>query len=167
MNDRLAAPSALLLLLAAPAIGCADTSQPEVSYDAIAEALFGGLAFAGDDGIQRPVDAGDQKAGLGVGQGAARAGLAPVAHGRDQHTRQGLPGLGAGLVGQLVSSAATLVLLPLVIVPCILAIAVDGRWGILACVGGLGLGAAAFLYGLAVAGRLYDARSGRLLAAVA
>jgi ABC-2 type transport system permease protein len=75
--------------------------------------------------------------------------------------------VGAGLVGQLVSSAATLVLLPLVIVPCILAIAVDGRWGILACVGGLGLGAAAFLYGLAVAGRLYDARSGRLLAAVA
>ncbi|WP_437904311.1 hypothetical protein WME95_38505 [Sorangium sp. So ce327] len=46
MNDRLAAPSALLLLLAAPAIGCADTSQPEVSYDAIAEAAPPGAIAA-------------------------------------------------------------------------------------------------------------------------
>jgi len=74
--------------------------------------------------------------------------------------------VGAGIVGQLASSAATLVLLPLVIVPCVLAVAVDGRWGAVACVGGLGLGAAAYLYGLTMAGRLYDARAGRLLAAV-
>jgi ABC-2 type transport system permease protein len=74
--------------------------------------------------------------------------------------------VGAGLVGQIASSAATLVLLPFVIVPCVLAIAVDGRWGILACVGGIGLGAAALAYGVTIAGRLYDARSGRLLAAV-
>ncbi|AUX46917.1 hypothetical protein SOCE26_084270 [Sorangium cellulosum] len=47
MNDRLAAPSALLLLLAAPAIGCADTSQPEVSYDAHAEAAPPGAIAAG------------------------------------------------------------------------------------------------------------------------
>jgi ABC-2 type transport system permease protein len=69
-------------------------------------------------------------------------------------------------VGQLASSAATLVLLPLVIVPCVLAVAVDGRWGVIACIGGLGLGTAAYFYGLTMAGRLYDARSGRLLAAV-
>lgn len=74
--------------------------------------------------------------------------------------------VGAGIVGQLASSAATLVLLPLVIVPCVLAVAVDGRWGVIACVGGLGLGTAAYFYGLTMAGRLYDARSGRLLAAV-
>ena len=74
--------------------------------------------------------------------------------------------VGAGLVGQLASSAATLVLLPLVIVPCVLAVAVDSRWGVLAAVGGVALGAGAYVYGLVVAGRLYDARSGRLLSAV-
>jgi ABC-2 type transport system permease protein len=74
--------------------------------------------------------------------------------------------VGAGLVGQFASSAATIVLLPFVLVPCVLAIAVDARWGILACIGGLGLGAIGYVYGLAVAGRLYDARSGKLLAAV-
>jgi len=74
--------------------------------------------------------------------------------------------VGAGLVGQLVSSLATLVLLPFVIVPCVLAVLVDARWGIVAAVGGVALGVAAYLYGLTVAGRLYDSRSGRLLAAV-
>jgi ABC-2 type transport system permease protein len=74
--------------------------------------------------------------------------------------------VGAGMVGQLASSAATLVLLPLVIVPCVLAIVVDARWGIVAGLGGLGLGAAAYVYGLAVAGRLYDSRAGKLLAAI-
>ena len=79
--------------------------------------------------------------------------------------RRVLPGFGPTM-GLTLFYLSLVVLLPLVIVPCILAIAVDGRWGILACVGGLGLGAAAFLYGLTIAGRLYDARSGRLLAAV-
>jgi ABC-2 type transport system permease protein len=74
--------------------------------------------------------------------------------------------VGAGLVGQLASSAATLVLMPFVIVPCVLAVVVDARWGVVAAVGGLGLGAAVYLYGLVIAGRLYDARAGRLLAAV-
>ena len=74
--------------------------------------------------------------------------------------------VGAGLVGQLASSAATLVLLPFVIVPCILAVVVDARWGIVATIGGIGLGVAAYVYGLMVAGRLYDARAGKLLAAV-
>jgi len=74
--------------------------------------------------------------------------------------------VGAGLVGQLASSAATFVLLPFVIVPAILAVVVDSRWGILATVGGLGLGAAIYVYGLHVAGRMYNARAGKLLAAV-
>jgi ABC-2 type transport system permease protein len=74
--------------------------------------------------------------------------------------------VGAGLVGQLASSAATLVLLPLVIVPAILAVVVDSRWGIVATVGGLGIGAVTYLYGLVVAGRMYNARAGKLLAAV-
>ncbi|MGC4174258.1 hypothetical protein [Demequina sp.] len=74
--------------------------------------------------------------------------------------------VGAGLVGQLASSAATFVLLPLVIVPCVLAIVVDARWGIVAGLGGLGIGTAAYVYGLLVAGRLYDARAGKLLAAI-
>jgi len=74
--------------------------------------------------------------------------------------------VGAGLIGQLVSSLATLVLLPFVIVPCVLAVVVDARWGIVAAIGGVALGVAAYVYGLTVAGRLYDSRSGRLLAAV-
>ena len=74
--------------------------------------------------------------------------------------------VGAGLVGQLASSAATLLLMPLVLVPCVLAVVVDSRWGILAAVGGLGIGAAAYVYGLVIAGRLYDARAGNLLSAV-
>jgi len=74
--------------------------------------------------------------------------------------------VGAGLVGQLASSAATLLLLPFVIVPCVLAITVDSRWGVVATVGGLGLGAVGFVYGVLVAGRLYDKRAGKLLAAI-
>jgi len=74
--------------------------------------------------------------------------------------------VGAGLVGQLASSAATFVLLPFVIVPCILAVVVDAKWGVVAAVGGVGLGVAAYVYGLTVAGRLYDSRAGKLLAAV-
>ena len=74
--------------------------------------------------------------------------------------------VGAGLVGQLASSAATLLLMPFVLVPCVLAVVVDSRWGILAAVGGLGIGAAAYVYGLVIAGRLYDARAGNLLSAV-
>lgn len=74
--------------------------------------------------------------------------------------------VGAGLVGQLASSAATLVLLPFAVVPCVLAVVVDARWGILAALGGLALGVVSYVYGLLVAGRLYDERSGKLLAAV-
>ena len=74
--------------------------------------------------------------------------------------------VGAGLLGQLVSSVASFALLPLVIVPCVLAISVDSRWGFVAAIGGLGLGIVGYVYGLMAAGRLYDARSGKLLAAV-
>jgi len=74
--------------------------------------------------------------------------------------------VGAGLLGQIVSSVATFAILPFVIVPCVLAVAVDARWGIVAAIGGLGFGVAGYVFGLLFAGRLYDARAGKLLAAV-
>lgn len=74
--------------------------------------------------------------------------------------------LGAGLVGQLASSAATLVLLPLVILPCALAVVVHPAWGAVSAVMGLGLGVLGYHYGLKAAGRLYDLRAGKLVAAV-
>lgn len=74
--------------------------------------------------------------------------------------------VGAGLVAQLVSSGATLALVPLVIVPLVLALTVDARWAWLSCVAGLVLGPAAYIWGVRYAGRLYDARSGKLLAKI-
>lgn len=74
--------------------------------------------------------------------------------------------VGAGLVAQLVSSMATVVLLPLVILPLVLALALDPRWAWLACVTGFVLGPVGYFVGLRFAGKVYDARSGRLLAAV-
>ncbi|WP_061964061.1 hypothetical protein [Demequina aurantiaca] len=74
--------------------------------------------------------------------------------------------VGAGLVAQLVSSAATVVLLPLVIAPLVLALAVDPRWAWLACIAGLALGPAAYIAGVRLAGRAYDSRAGKLLGAV-
>ncbi len=74
--------------------------------------------------------------------------------------------VGAGLVAQLVSSTATVVLLPLVIVPLVLALAVDPRWAWLACAAGFAMGPIAYIAGVRVAGRAYDSRAGRLLAAV-
>jgi len=74
--------------------------------------------------------------------------------------------LGAGLVAQLASSAATIVLLPLVIVPCVLAVVVDPAWGVVSAIAGVALGVLGYHYGLIIAGRLYDVRSGRLVAAV-
>lgn len=74
--------------------------------------------------------------------------------------------VGAGLVAQLVSSSATVVLLPLVITPLVLALTVDARWAWLACVAGLVMGSGAYVLGVRYAGRLYDARAGRLLAKI-
>lgn len=74
--------------------------------------------------------------------------------------------MGAGFAGQLASSAATLVLLPFVILPCVLAIVLDPWWGLVSAVAGTALGVAGYQYGMFVAGRLYDEKSGRLLAAV-
>jgi len=74
--------------------------------------------------------------------------------------------VGAGLVAQLVSSAATTMLLPLVLVPLALALTVDARWTWLACLAGLVLGPLGYIIGLRYAGRIYDSRSGKLLGAV-
>lgn len=74
--------------------------------------------------------------------------------------------VGAGLVAQLVSSAATVVLLPIVILPLVLALAVDPRWAWLACIAGLVIGPATYIWGVRIAGRLYDSHSGKLLGAV-
>ncbi|WP_430867375.1 hypothetical protein [Demequina aurantiaca] len=74
--------------------------------------------------------------------------------------------VGAALVAQLASSAATVVLLPLVILPLALALVVDPRWAWLACIAGFGIGPAAYIAGVRYAGRMYDARAGALLSAV-
>ncbi|GMA34658.1 hypothetical protein GCM10025876_08620 [Demequina litorisediminis] len=75
--------------------------------------------------------------------------------------------LGASLGSQLLSSAATLLVLPFVTVPLVLALTVHTGWGWVALVTGLGLGATLLWGGTRLAGALYDARSGRLLARVA
>ncbi|WP_084106128.1 hypothetical protein [Demequina sp. NBRC 110056] len=74
--------------------------------------------------------------------------------------------LGASLVAQLISGAAMLAVLPLVTVPFILSLTLDGRWGWLALVTGVGLGIGACIAGVRAAGAMYDRRSGQLLAAV-
>lgn len=74
--------------------------------------------------------------------------------------------VGAGLFAQLASSVATVVLLPLVLLPLALALTVDPRWAWLAAASGFVLGPVAYLMGVRWAGRLYDARSGKLLASV-
>jgi ABC-2 type transport system permease protein len=74
--------------------------------------------------------------------------------------------VGAGFVAQLASSAATIVVVPFAVVPCILAVVVDARWGIVATIGGLSIGIGGYLVALRAAGRIYDSRSGSLLAAV-
>lgn len=75
--------------------------------------------------------------------------------------------VGAGLLAQLASSAVALALLPLVLVPFVLSLTVDPRWGWLACVAGIGAGVGAYVGALRAAGALYDRRAGRLLGAVA
>lgn len=74
--------------------------------------------------------------------------------------------VGAGLLAQLVSSMTTVVLLPLLVAPLVLALTVDVRWGWLTVAAGLVIGPGAYLLGLRGAGRIYDARSGKLLGAV-
>ncbi|WP_143340612.1 hypothetical protein [Demequina sp. NBRC 110057] len=74
--------------------------------------------------------------------------------------------LGASLGSQLLSSAATLVVLPLVTVPMVLSLTVHAGWGWVSLVTGLVVGAGFLWGGVRLAGVLYDARSGRLLARI-
>ncbi len=74
--------------------------------------------------------------------------------------------VGAGLAAQVVSSLASLVTAPLVMVPFALAYIVHPGWAWVATVFGLGLGIAGVAFGTRISGDLYDARSGRLLGAV-
>lgn len=74
--------------------------------------------------------------------------------------------VGAGFASQLASSAVAFALLPVVVVPFVLSLAVAPEWGWLACATGLVAGAAGYIGGIRLAGYVYDRRAGRLLAAV-
>ena len=75
--------------------------------------------------------------------------------------------LGASVVAQLISGAAMFAILPVVTAPFVLALTLDARWGWVALVTGIVLGALACVLGVRASGAWYDRRSGRLLAAVA
>jgi ABC-2 type transport system permease protein len=74
--------------------------------------------------------------------------------------------VGASLLAQVVSSAATLIALPFVIAPMVLALVWHPAWGWLALVTGATLGGLGLRWALRWAGSLYDRRAGRLLGAV-
>ncbi|WP_062204202.1 hypothetical protein [Demequina salsinemoris] len=74
--------------------------------------------------------------------------------------------VGAGLAAQVVSSLASVVTAPLVMVPFVLAFVVHPAWAWVATVTGLSLAVLGVALGVRLSGRLYDARSGRLLGAV-
>ncbi|WP_062380034.1 hypothetical protein [Demequina pelophila] len=75
--------------------------------------------------------------------------------------------VGAGLLAQLASSAATLALVPLVLAPFILSLVVAPWWGAVALALGVVVGVGGYLGGVRLGGAAYDARAGALLAAVA
>jgi ABC-2 type transport system permease protein len=74
--------------------------------------------------------------------------------------------VGASLVAQLVSSAAAVAVLPFATVPLILALTVDARWGGVGLVLGSAIGLLGYRWGVAMSGKAYDSKAGRLLAAV-
>jgi ABC-2 type transport system permease protein len=74
--------------------------------------------------------------------------------------------VGAGLFAQFVSSVITFLVLPLSIIPLVLAVSVDARWGWAAAVVGVAAGAVVYLVGVRVAGVIYDRRSGQLVGLV-
>lgn len=73
---------------------------------------------------------------------------------------------GASLLAQLVSSVATVAVMPLVLAPSIAAVVVGSAWGWVALVTGSGIGITAAVLGVRTAGTLYDHRAGRLLTLV-
>jgi ABC-2 type transport system permease protein len=74
--------------------------------------------------------------------------------------------VGASLLAQVVSSVGTMLALPLVTLPFVLALGVHPGWGWVSLVTGLALGPIALLAGVNASGRLYDRRSGHLVHAV-
>ncbi|MDN4472924.1 hypothetical protein [Demequina zhanjiangensis] len=74
--------------------------------------------------------------------------------------------VGAGLAAQVLSSLATAVTAPLVMLPFILAVVVHPAWSAVAAITGLALGVLGVVLGVRLSGDLYDKRSGRLLSAV-
>ena len=74
--------------------------------------------------------------------------------------------LGASLGAQLLSSLATMLVLPFVTVPLVLALTVHAGWGWVALVSGLAFGAAFGIGGARLGGLLYDQRAGSLIARV-
>ncbi|WP_062069334.1 hypothetical protein [Demequina sediminicola] len=74
--------------------------------------------------------------------------------------------LGASVAAQLVSSIATLMVLPLVTVPFILSLTVHAGWGWMALVTGVAMGVAGLWGGASAAGSLYNRRTGALIGAV-
>lgn len=74
--------------------------------------------------------------------------------------------VGAGLFAQLMSSLMTFVVIPASIIPLILAVSVDARWGWAAAAVGLGAGAVVYVVGVRVGGIIYDRRSGELIGLV-
>lgn len=74
--------------------------------------------------------------------------------------------VGASLVAQFVSSAVTFVVLPLSVVPFVLAFAVDPRWGWVSAIVGTAVGVLVYLLGVRVGGLLYDRRAGALIGLV-
>jgi ABC-2 type transport system permease protein len=74
--------------------------------------------------------------------------------------------VGAGLFAQFMSSLITFIVIPASIIPLVLAVAVDARWGWAATVVGLASGAVVYLIGVRVAGIIYDRRSGDLIGLV-
>lgn len=75
--------------------------------------------------------------------------------------------VGASLIAQLMSSLATAAVLPLSVVPLVLALALDPRWGWVSAIVGTVSGIGVYLLGVRAGGVVYDRRSGSLVGLVA
>lgn len=75
--------------------------------------------------------------------------------------------IGASLVGQVVASAGTGVVMPFIVGPLVCGIVWGGAWWVVAAIWPLLVGVVCAWWGAGLAGRLYDKKSGRLIGAVA
>jgi len=74
--------------------------------------------------------------------------------------------IGASLIGQVVSSLGTGIVVPLVAAPLLAAFVWGNEWWVLSVVVSLVLGVTTSVLGVRAAGTLFEARSGKLIAAV-